>query len=175
MNDKLRQIRSLLARQTTLVLATIDDNARPRSTPLFFIGGDGLRLYWFSARSSRHSRNCARFPRVSVAVFRSTRNWQQIRGVQMDGLVSVVADRALRRQVDGDYRARFSLDDRFAAAIRRSALYCFVPAWVRYLDNSREFGFKFELSWPAMPSGSSSSHRRNSGTASGRRGAARAG
>ena len=34
---------------------------------------------------------------------------------------------------------------RFAGTIRRSALYCFTPDWVRYLDNSRKFGFKFEL------------------------------
>lgn len=152
MNEKLRQIRSLLARHTTLALATMDDNARPRSTPLFFIADDDLRLYWFSARSSLHSRNCVRTPHAAVAIFRNTRNWQQICGVQMEGVVSVVSDRALRRQVAGDYRARFSLDDRFAATIQRSALYCFSPAWVRYLDNSRRFGFKFELKLPVPPS-----------------------
>lgn len=175
MNDKLRQIRSLLTRHTTLVLATADHDSRPRSTPLFFIVGLDLRLYWFSSRSSLHSRNCARSPQASVAVFRTTRDWQKIRGVQMDGAVSLIRDPAVRRQVVGDYRARFGLGDRFASTIGRSALYCFVPAWVRYLDNSRGFGFKFEMSLPALPLDSSSSHRHSSGTASERRGAARAG
>lgn len=154
MNEKLRQIRSLLAGQSTLVLATLDSNANPRSTPLFFIARDDLRLYWFSARSSQHSRNCAHSPRASVAIFRNTRNWKRIRGVQMDGMVSVISHRALRRQLTHDYCVRFGLEDGFQGVIRRSALYCFTPAWVRYLDNSREFGFKFQLTIGENPSSS---------------------
>jgi len=168
MNENFQQIRSFLARQSTLVLATVDGEANPRSTPLFFLADDDLRLYWFSARSSLHSCNCALNPRASVAIFRNTRNWRQIRGVQMDGRVSVISDRALRRQLTHDYCARFGLEDRFRGAIRRSALYCFTPAWLRYMDNSREFGFKFELKLAAVPSGSSSSRPRSSGRASAR-------
>lgn len=145
MNDQLRQIRRLLARETTLVLATVDAGANPRSTPLFFICGDALHLYWFSAPTSLHGRNCARAPRVSVAIFHNTRNWQKIRGAQMDGVVSVVRDRVLRRQLTRDYCIRFGLGDDFRSTLRRSALYCFRPAWVRYIDNSRGFGYKFEL------------------------------
>lgn len=144
MSPPLRQIQSLLRRQTTLVLATADGHARPRSTPLFFLAGPDLRLYWFSSRASLHSRNCGRDPRASVAIFRPARAWRQIRGVQMDGLVSVVSDGAVRRRLTQDYCARFELGDQFAASIRRSALYCFAPAWLRYVDNARGFGFKFE-------------------------------
>lgn len=170
--DTFRSIQSFLRRQTTLVLATADDGAKPRSTPLFFIADDQLRMYWFSSPNSRHSRNCARHPRVSVAVFRNTRRWQEIRGAQMDGRVSVVADRTLRRELTRKYCIRFRLDGNFETAIRRSVLYCFTPARARYLDNSRKFGNKFELclsSDAAKASSSSSSSRRNSGTASARR------
>lgn len=145
MIDKPRLIQSFLRRHTTLVLATVDADARPRSTPLFFLAGDDLCLYWFSSRNSLHSRNCASNPRASVAIFRNTRNWQQIRGVQMDGLVSVVGDRAMRKELSGSYRARFALDNSFATVLRRSALYCFTPDWARYLDNAQKFGFRFEL------------------------------
>lgn len=146
MNEK--QIRSFIARETTLVLATVDADANPRSTPLFFICGDGLELYWFSAPSSLHSRNCTRSPRASVAIFHNTRNWQKIRGVQMDGVVSVVRDRAQRSRLTEDYCVRFGLGDDFRSTIRRSALYRFTPAWVRYLDNARGFGYKVELKLP---------------------------
>lgn len=145
MNDKLRQIRDLLDRQMTLVLATADGDARPRSTPLFFICGDDLQLYWFSSRRSLHSRNCARSPLASVAVFSPADKWQEIRGVQFDGFVSVVADRILRRRLTGAYCEHFRLGDEFGGTIRRSALYCFRPQWARYLDNARGFGFRFEL------------------------------
>ena len=32
----------------------------------------------------------------------------------------------------------------------RSALYVFRPCWIRYLDNTRHFGFKFETDFPIL-------------------------
>jgi uncharacterized protein YhbP (UPF0306 family) len=145
MKSKLDRIRELLRSQTTLALATSDENSMPRSTPLFFIADDDLHLYWFSSRSSLHSRNCARNPVVSIAVSRNVQRWQEIEGVQMQGLVSIVTDPALRKPITRDYCDRFQLGNLFAFAIRRSSLYCFNPSWVRYLNNSLRFGYKFEL------------------------------
>ena len=147
--DKLDQVRALLRSQTTLVLATTGADSLPRSTPLFFFADDGLRLYWFSSSSSLHSRNCARNPEASIAISNHARRWQQIQGVQMQGSVSLVAERSLRNTVARAYSARFQLGNLFAFTIRRSSLYCFTPSWVRYLDNSRRFGYKFEMALPA--------------------------
>jgi uncharacterized protein YhbP (UPF0306 family) len=152
--SKLETIRLLLRSQTTLVLATADEDSLPRSTPLFFIADDGLRLYWFSSRSSLHSRNCARNPEVSIAISKDASRWQQIEGVQMQGSVSLITDRSLRNAIACAYSTRFQLGNLFAFTIRRSSLYCFTPSWVRYLDNSRRFGYKFELHLTADNSGS---------------------
>ncbi len=152
--SKLEKIRVLLRSHTTLVLATAGEDSLPRSTPLFFIADDGLRLYWFSSRSSLHSRNCARNPEVSIAISQDACRWQQIEGVQMQGSVSLVTDRSLRNAIARTYSTRFQLGNLFAFTIRRSSLYCFTPSWVRYLDNSRRFGYKFELNLPADNSGS---------------------
>lgn len=141
----LRQIGPLLRRETTMVLATADAGGAPRSTPLWFVAGEDLRLYWFSSRSSRHSRNCARNPQASAAIFRSTRRWEQIRGLQLDGVVSPVADRRLRAEIASQYCARFRLGNAFEDTMRTSALYCFTPRWARYLDNREGFGAKIEL------------------------------
>ena len=149
MKSKLDRIRTLLRSQTTLVLATAGEDSLPRSTPLFFIADDDLRLYWFSSRSSLHSRNCARNQEASVAISRDARRWQEIEGVQMQGVVSVVRDRGLRNEIARDYSARFQLGNLFAFTIRHSSLYCFTPSWARYLDNSRRFGYRFELNLPA--------------------------
>lgn len=177
MKDAIARVRSLLRRQSTLVLATADEDATPRSTPLFFLADDELRLYWFSSRRSRHSRNCERDPRASVAVFRPVRSWQRIAGVQMQGMVRVAADRTLRQKITSEYCVRFALDENLAGIIRRSALYCFTPKQVRYIDNSREFGEKVEmkLRGPVNSSRSSSPRRRSSGRASGRRAQSREG
>jgi len=145
MKDLPSRLRSLLRRQTTLVLSSVDEGGTPHSTPLFFIADEDMRLYWFSSRTSRHSRNCARSPRASVAVFRPTRRWKQIEGLQMEGMVSAVAGRAKRRAITRDYCARFVLDESFAGVIQRSTLYCFTPELMRYLNNQQKLGDRFEL------------------------------
>jgi uncharacterized protein YhbP (UPF0306 family) len=145
MKGKLERVRSLLLSQTTLALATADENSMPRATPLFYVADDALRLNWFSSRSSLHSRNLARNPQVSVAIFREVESWRQIQGVQMQGSVAVISDKKLRESITKDYCERFQLGNLFALAIGRSALYCFTPSWLRYIDNTRRFGYKFEL------------------------------
>jgi uncharacterized protein YhbP (UPF0306 family) len=147
--SKLDRIRALLSSQTTLALATVGEDSLPRSTPLFFIANENLCLYWFSSRSSLHSRNCARNPEVSIAISNHACRWQEIQGVQMQGRVSIVTDRSLRNEIASAYSVRFQLGNLFAFTIRRSSLYCFTSSWVRYLDNSRRFGYKFELNLPA--------------------------
>jgi len=142
---KLERVRSLVASQTTLALATVDENSMPRTTPLFYVVDDALRFYWFSSRSSLHSRNLARNSQASVAVFRPVESWRQIQGVQMQGSVAIVADKKLRESITKGYCERFQLGNLFALAIGRSSLYCFSPSWVKYIDNTRRFGYKFEL------------------------------
>ncbi len=149
--EPLERIRTLLTEQTTLTLATTDAAGQPRSTPLFYIADDDLRIYWFSARSSLHSRHCALHPAVSVSIHVHASAWQQIRGVQMTGRVEIIASGGLRRSIASQFSARFQLGDAARLAMRRCALYCFTPDWVRYLDNSLGFGARFEVHLPLQP------------------------
>jgi len=148
MKDKLNPVCSFLCTQTTLVLATISEDGTSHSAPLFFISDDRPNLYWFSSRSSLHSSNCLQRPEASVSISTNARTWQQIQGLQMRGCVSVVTDRAIRKSLTARYIEHFGLGNLFSIAIRRSALYCFTPRWLRYLDNTRRFGYKFELTLP---------------------------
>ena len=145
MTDPLEKVRQLLTAQTTLVLATTGEDGVPRSTPLFYIHDDGLRLYWFSSRTVLHSRNCASQPQASVSVSSNAETWKQIKGVQMQGTVSIVPSSARRRNITAAYVERFALGKVFTIALRSAALYCFEPTWLRYVDNSRHFGYKFEI------------------------------
>jgi uncharacterized protein YhbP (UPF0306 family) len=145
MKSKLERVQSLVASQTTLALATADADSMPRTTPLFYLADDALRLYWFSSRSSLHSRNLARNQQASLAIFRHAENWRQIQGVQMQGSVAPIADKKQRESITRDYCERFQLGNLFSLAIGRSALYCFTPSRLRYIDNTRRFGYKFEM------------------------------
>jgi uncharacterized protein YhbP (UPF0306 family) len=140
-----QQVAAFLKSQSTLSLATTALNGTPHVTPLFYLADDDLSLYWLSSASSQHSRNLKRSPAAAVCVYSATEQWKEIRGVQMRGAVAIVTGRSTRREIVEAYCARFRLEPLFQAAIARSRLYCFQPEWVRYLDNSKRFGYKFEL------------------------------
>jgi uncharacterized protein len=145
----LQAIARLLKTQSTLTLSTADGKGAPHAAPLFYVYGDGPRLFWLSDPRSQHSRNLKRDPRAAVSVYRETADWRKIRGVQLRGSVSIIADPASREKLLDTYKRRFQLSARFEAAILRCTLYCFEPAWVRYLDNSKRFGYSVEALVPA--------------------------
>jgi uncharacterized protein YhbP (UPF0306 family) len=143
---RLQRVVDFLETETTLALATAAKDGSPCVAPLFYLPREGPRLFWFSSSASQHSRNLRENPHAAGTVYCRTDDWKKIRGVQMRGSASPVSDPALRRGITKEYAERFHLGTLFAAAISKSALYCFQPEWVRYIDNSRGFGYKFEMS-----------------------------
>jgi uncharacterized protein YhbP (UPF0306 family) len=144
MQPEMRNIARFLKIQTTLALATAGADGTPRSTPLFYVAPAGLELFWLSAASSEHSRSLERDSKAAVSVYRHAEDWKKIRGVQMRGVVSAVLDQERRDAILAAYRKRFRLSRTLEPAIAGSTLYCFRPDWVRYLDNSKRFGYRFE-------------------------------
>ena len=142
--DKAGRIAALLREESTLALATAEDDGSPRVTPLFYIAGDDLTLYWFSSPASAHSRNLRSRPGAAATVYRSTDRWREIRGAQIRGAVSVVTG-PRRAEIASAYAARFHLGKLFPALLARHRLYALRPEWIRYLDNSRRLGYRFEL------------------------------
>jgi uncharacterized protein YhbP (UPF0306 family) len=146
----LQAIDRLLKSQSTMVISTCDHTGVPHATPLFYLTGNQFELYWFSSPSSIHSSNVAKVPEASVAIYAATDQWQQIRGAQMRGTVYKITQRTQRREISRAYCTRFDLGILFRAVMAKSSLYVFRPCWVRYLDNTRRFGFKFEADLPIM-------------------------
>jgi uncharacterized protein YhbP (UPF0306 family) len=146
----LQAVDELLRSQSTMVLSTCDGAGQAHATPLFYLSGAELELYWFSSRTSLHSRNVEVVPEVSAAIHVPTERWQEIRGVLMRGSVERVTNRLRRKEISREYRERFQLGDLFGVAMARSSLYVLRPRWIRYLDNTRHFGFKFETDLPIL-------------------------
>jgi uncharacterized protein YhbP (UPF0306 family) len=78
-------------------------------------------------------------------VYRHAANWREIRGVQMRGSAQVVSDPLRRKALVDRYCERFALSALFRPIVAQSVLYELRPDFFRYLDNSRRFGYKFEL------------------------------
>jgi uncharacterized protein YhbP (UPF0306 family) len=140
-----KAIDSLVRSQTTLVLSTVSADGEPYAAPLFYLAGGELEFYWFSSSSSQHSENLIRSQSVAVAIYASTEHWKEICGVQMRGAPKKITDRKVRRDVTRRYCERFHLGRVFRLALSRSSLYLLRPSWIRYIDNSRHFGYRTEI------------------------------
>jgi hypothetical protein len=143
-----KAIEALVHGQSTLVLSTVNADGTPHATPLFYLAGDELELYWFSDASSQHSANLTRDCNVAVAVYASTEHWKEICGVQIRGTVGKITDRKIRRDITRRYCGRFQLGQIFRLALARCSLYVLWPSWIRYIDNSKRFGYRSEISLP---------------------------
>jgi len=142
---QLEFISALLHQQTTLSLATTGEDGEASVAPLFYFCDENLSLYWLSDKSSRHSLNLARSPRAAATVYRNALKWKEIRGVQMRGSAALIIDPARRARLIEAYCERFSLGRVLRLAARQSSLYVFEPEFLRYIDNAKGFGSKFEL------------------------------
>lgn len=149
--NQLEQILDLIESQTTMVLSTVDPDGRPHSTPLFFVSDKSMNLFWFSSPRCAHSKHCAQRPIISASIFHPTRDWRKIRGVQMQGLASEVQDAGLQEEMRDFHTSRFRLGPIPKLALRKSVLYCLSPTWIRFIDNTRRFGYKFELTFEPAP------------------------
>ncbi len=134
---------SILSEAEAMTLATIGSSGDPRATPVYFAFDDQLNLIFLSDRHSLHSRNLDRDARAAVAIYPQIEDWRALRGVQMQGSARQV-EPGERRRAQALYQRRFPFVAAFSELIGDSALYRFVPAWVRWIDNRRGFGFQEE-------------------------------
>ncbi len=142
---QLNLVAALLSEETTLSLATAGQDGEASVAPLFYIADAKLSLYWLSSESSQHSLNLERSPRAAATVYRKAAGWKEIRGVQMRGSAAKVTEPEPQARLIEAYCERFKLGRVLQLAARQSALYGFQPEFVRFIDNARGFGCKFEL------------------------------
>jgi uncharacterized protein YhbP (UPF0306 family) len=108
---------------------------------------DGLaRLCFVSTRSSRHTANIARDPRIAATVHAVAARWRDIRGIQLEGVCERLAgpEAALAWT---RYVARFPFvltDALLGAAVAKVDIYAVAPCWVRWIDNAVRLGYQVE-------------------------------
>lgn len=138
---------SFLASQSTLALSTAgDQDGRPQVAPLFFASDESFNLYWISDPDSRHSANLADWSDVAVAIYAQTWEWTGIKGLQIEGEAVPVTGEEERARALSVYKAKFPfVTDKFVTLIEQSTIYVLRPRWLRWLDNSRHFGYKQEF------------------------------
>jgi uncharacterized protein YhbP (UPF0306 family) len=138
-----------LAGHTTLSLATCH-NSQPWATDLFYASDDDCRLYFVSSGKTLHCKHIAANPHVSASISGEVDAWENIKGLQLDGVVDVVPEPE-RDRVAETYLTKFPALKKLhkASEILRSfwesSFYRISPKWIRLIDNSKGFGHKDEM------------------------------
>jgi nitroimidazol reductase NimA-like FMN-containing flavoprotein (pyridoxamine 5'-phosphate oxidase superfamily) len=85
----------LLASNRYMTLGTADEHGRPWTSPVWFAAPSPAELLWVSAPETRHSRNIASRPAISIVVFDSTVPEGTGQAVYMEATAAEVADAEL--------------------------------------------------------------------------------
>jgi len=136
-------------------LATCYEN-QAWSTDLFYASDDSCQLYFVSSGTTRHCRQIADNPRVSVSISGEHIDWGAIKGLQLAGAANVVSE-SDREGVVETYLAKFpsllklyqapenEQERQIVNRLLESHFYRISPKWIRLIDNSRGFGHTEEV------------------------------
>lgn len=116
-SDLDQMARDVLDSVRYVVLGTIDEDGRTRTSPVYFTPHHYEDLYWVSDRGTHHSHNLHRDPRLSGVVFDSTRPPGETKAVYLTGTARQVPDDELEQRLpvafdpDGRGGRRFEPDE----------------------------------------------------------------
>jgi uncharacterized protein len=140
-----------LAGRHSLTLATTGPEG-PWAAGVYF-ASDGLTLYFLSDPATRHCQDIAANPRVAAAIHEDYKDWREIRGVQLEGTAAPVEGAGGLARAWEVYLAKFPFVRQFQVGDAleimgravRARLYRVVPSRLHFLDNSKGFSHRDEL------------------------------
>lgn len=109
---------------------------KPWICSVHYVADNRLNLYWLSLPSRRHSEELAANPHAAVAV--AVKTDQPVIGIQAEGVVEVMTDKDVVREVMELYVARHGSGkdyyDNFIRGTEKHRLYRFVPSRFMLFD-----------------------------------------
>jgi uncharacterized protein YhbP (UPF0306 family) len=147
-----RQILQYLESHNTMTLATCADEV-PWAATVFY-ASDDLSLYFFSAPDSRHCQNLAVNARVAVTIQEDYKDWRQIKGVQLEGEVTLVDSVIEKAKALAVYARKYPdiiklftdpSSGAFYKAFLKVKFYRITPEHAFFIDNAQGFGKRREL------------------------------
>jgi hypothetical protein len=117
-DDELSEMaRRVLDDNRYMVLGTIEEDGRPRLSPVYFTPARYRDLYWVSSPEARHSRNLFARPDVEIVVFDSSSMPGQSEAVYMSATAREIPEDELPGLLDEAFDPeerggrRFSVDE----------------------------------------------------------------
>jgi uncharacterized protein len=149
-----RIVTSFMDSHTTMTLACCIEDA-PWAAAVYY-ARQGLDLIFFSSPGSRHSLAFERNPRASATIHGEYAAWQEIKGLQLEGLVQPLSTPTARVRAITSYVKRhpfvreflsdpLSIGAQVAKKIAKVDLYVFRPDAILYVNNEAGFGTRWKL------------------------------
>lgn len=153
--DPRLDISRMLAAHNTLTLSTCIDGA-PWAAAVFYASDGDFNLYFVSDKRTRHAREMTANPRVALAINADVDNWDDVRGLQIEG-DAVCVEGLERAKALALYLAKFASvkalfeapkspdEETIARRLKNTEFWRVTPRYIRLIDNARGFGFRLEL------------------------------
>ncbi len=151
-----KDARAYLAAHNTVSLATVDPEGRPWAATVFYVNL-GFTLYFLSEPKTRHVQNCLGHSTVAATVNEDYRDWQEIKGIQLEGTCEEVRGKRELARALAAYVKKYPFVARFLSpgqllrgmSVGGRALdvrfYRLLPARFLFLDNERGFSNRQEV------------------------------
>jgi uncharacterized protein len=114
-----------------------------------FYANEGFTLTFLSAGHTRHALNIAAHPRTAVTIQEDYADWRAIQGIQLEGIVSQLTD-TVREAAINRYQVKFPFLIQAPLPVQRALQkvnwYQLVPDRFYFIDNSKGFGHRDEIS-----------------------------
>ncbi len=142
-------IKNFLAEHSTVVLASASNDV-PWAAAVFY-AEDGFDLYFFSSPDSRHSQDFAENSHAAATVNGHYWQWREIKGLQMEGVVTKVTSKIAKANAMALYLKKFPFVKEFfdnpldvsravADKVGGVEFYCFSPSEIHFINNESGFG-----------------------------------
>ncbi|NOX62085.1 MAG: pyridoxamine 5'-phosphate oxidase [Chloroflexi bacterium] len=144
----MEHIHAFLQAHNTLTLATVAADGRPHACALFYAADESLTLYFLSDPNTAHAQHIGQGAVVAAAIEENNQDWRTIRGLQLHGFARPCRAGEETQTARAVYMARFPFIGRaetLAGPLMRARYYRIVLSWIRFIDNTRGFGFKEEF------------------------------
>ncbi|WP_420640969.1 pyridoxamine 5'-phosphate oxidase family protein [Candidatus Leptofilum sp.] len=113
-----------------------------------FYVNDGFDLTFLSAGHTRHARNMTAVPHLAATIQEDYRDWQQIKGIQLEGQVSLLTDVSRETSI-ARYLQKYPFlaqaDANMQNALVEVNWYCLRPERLYFIDNSLGLGHRDEV------------------------------
>ncbi|MAT98386.1 MAG: pyridoxamine 5'-phosphate oxidase [Anaerolineaceae bacterium] len=113
-----------------------------------FYVNDGFDLVFLSAGHTRHAQNITAVPHIAATIQEDYRDWQEIKGIQLEGRVSLLRD-VSRETAVARYLQKYPFlakaDEKMQAALTQVNWYLLQPEKLYFIDNSLGLGHRDEV------------------------------